>query len=90
MSRKVFSIFFLGALFLTLGLKAVQLGWFDPHPPLELNREPALLFFNKARGCECEQFVYNHADAQMDVWNAPVRVIKIDMNHRPGITSLCG
>ena len=85
MSRKVLWIIFFGALALTLGLKAVQLGWFTPHPPLELDREPALLFFNKTRGCECELFVYNNAEAQMNSWNAPVRVIRIDLDRRPDL-----
>lgn len=78
-------ILFLVSLTLTLGLKAAQLGWFTPHPPLELDGQPALLFFNKARGCECELFVYHHANAQIDVWNVPVRVIHIDMDHRPDL-----
>lgn len=64
-------IFFLASLTLTLGLKAVQLGWFAPRPPLDLDGKPVLLFFNKARGCECELLVYNNANAQMDDWTAP-------------------
>lgn len=85
MSRKVFWIFFLTALALTLGLKSAQLGWFAPRPPLELDGKPVLLFFNKARGCECELFVYNNADAQIDVWTAPLGIINIDMDHRPDL-----
>jgi hypothetical protein len=82
MSRRVFWVLFLTALAVTVSLKAVQLGWFAPRPPLALKGEPALLFFNKARGCECELRVYNNADAQMDAWNTPVRVIRIDMEQR--------
>ncbi len=85
MSRKVLWLVFLLGLAFTLGLKAVQLGWFAPRPPLDLDGGPALLFFNKARGCECELFVYNNAEAQMEVWNAPLRVIKIDMDRRPDL-----
>jgi len=85
MSRRALWIFFFAALALTLGLKVIQLGWFAPRPPLELDGEPVLLFFNKARGCECELFVYNNAAAQMDVWNVPLRIIKIDMDHRPDL-----
>jgi hypothetical protein len=85
MSRKVFWIFFLTALTVTLGLKVVQTGWFAPRPPLELDGEPALLFFNKARGCECELLVYNNAEAQMDVWQAPVSIINIDSDRRPDL-----
>jgi hypothetical protein len=85
MRRKVLWGFFFAALILTLGLKAVQLGWFTSHPPLDLHGEPALLFFNKARGCECELRVYNNATAQMDAWNAPLRLIRIDMDRRPDL-----
>ena len=85
MSRKIVWILFLGALAVTLGLKAVQLGWFALRPPLELDGKSVVLFFNKARGCDCELFVYNNANAQMDVWNAPVRVIRIDMDQRPDL-----
>jgi hypothetical protein len=83
--KRAWWFFFLAALGLTLGLKALQLGWFAPRPPLELDGKPVLLFFNKARGCECEMFVYNHAEAQVAVWNAPVRVIRIDLDHRPDL-----
>lgn len=82
MTRRVFWILFLASLTLTLGLKAVQLGWFAPRLPLELEGKPALLFFNKARGCECELLVYHNANAQMDDWTAPLRVIHIDLDHR--------
>ena len=85
MNRKVLWIIFFGALALTFGLKAAQLGWFTPHPPLELDGEPALLFFNKLRGCECELFVYNNAETQMNSWNASVHVIRIDLDHRPDL-----
>ncbi len=85
MNRRVVWLFFLGALFLTLGRKAVQLGWLVPRPPLKLDGEPALLFFNKTRGCECELLVYNNAEAQMNDWEAPVRVIHIDLDRRPDL-----
>jgi hypothetical protein len=83
-------LFFLSVLALTVGLKAVQQGWFDPRPPLELDGEPALLFFNKSRGCECELFVYNNANAQINAWNAPVRVIHIDLERRPDLAQQYG
>ena len=83
MTRRVFWILFLASLSLTLSLKAVQLGWFNPRPPLELDGKPALLFLNKTRGCECELFVYNNANAQMDDWIASLLVIHIDLDHRP-------
>jgi hypothetical protein len=85
MSRKVlWSVFLLG-LAVTLGAKAVQLDWFAPRPPLELDGEPAMLFFNKAHGCECEMLVYNNANTQMEEWSAPIRLIRIDMDQRPDL-----
>jgi hypothetical protein len=56
MKRSALWIPFLAALVLTLGLKAVQLGWFAPRPTLEL-----------------------------DVWHAPARGIRIDMDQRPDL-----
>ena len=86
MTRKALWMIFFAALILTLGLKAAQLGWFNLHMPLDLQNQPALLFFNKSRGCECEMLVYNNANAQMDSWNAPLRVNFIDMERRPDLT----
>lgn len=82
---RAFWILFLASLTLTLSLKAVSEGWFAPRPPLDLDGKPALLFFNKARGCECELLVYNNANAQVDEWTAPLRVIRIDMDRRPDL-----
>jgi hypothetical protein len=85
MSRKIIWIIFFVALALILGLKAVQLGWFVLRPPLEQDGKPVLLFFNKVRGCECELFVYNNAESQINRWTAPVRVIRIDLDLRPDL-----
>ena len=85
MNRRIVWSLFFGALALTFVLKAVQLGWFDPRPSLELDGEPALLFFNKSRGCECEMLVYNNANAQIHSWIAPVRVVHIDLDRRPDL-----
>jgi len=84
-NRKVLWIVFLSACALTIGLKAYQLGWFAEHLPLELDGEPVLLFFNKSRGCECEMFVYDNAEKQMSAWDAPVRVIRLDLDRRPDL-----
>lgn len=90
MSRRIIWILFFALLILTLGLKAVQLGWFTPRPPLNLDAKPALLFFNKSRGCECELLVYNNANSQMDLWKTSMRVIRIDMDHRPDLVRQYG
>jgi hypothetical protein len=82
MGRKYIWILFIGAIAITLGIKAFTLGWFSPREPLELGKRPALLFFNKARGCECELYVYNNANAQINEWDAPVNVIGIDLDRR--------
>jgi hypothetical protein len=82
MNRKTLWIVFFSALILTFGLKAAQLGWFNPRPPLALDGKPVLLFFNKSRGCECEMLVYNNAETQMNSWNASVQVIHIDLDQR--------
>jgi hypothetical protein len=82
MDRKYIWILFIGAIAITLGIKAFTLGWFSPREPLELGNRPALLFFNKARGCECELYVYNNANAQINEWDAPVNVIGVDLDRR--------
>lgn len=51
-----------------LGMKAVSLGWFARQQSLELNGQPALLFFNLSRGCECQLVVARNADAQVAAW----------------------
>lgn len=85
MSRRVFWVVFLAMLALTLGAKAVQQGRLTPRLPLELDDKPALLFFNKTHGCECELFVYNNAEAQIRSWDAAMQVICIDMDRRPDL-----
>lgn len=85
MKRALAWFLLLGSLAFILGLKAVQRGWFAPRPPLEMNGEPAILFFNKSRGCECELFVYNNARAQIEAWDAPIQVFQIDFDRRPDL-----
>ena len=69
MNRKIVWSLFLGALALTLGLKAVQLGWLYPKPPLELNGQPTVLVFIRFDGaCECVRFVNDNALAQVTNW----------------------
>lgn len=85
MSRKFVWIFFFVVLALILGLKAVLLDWFVLRPAFELDGKPALILFNKVRGCECELLVYNNAESQMDEWDATVRVIRIDLDLRPDL-----
>lgn len=85
MKRSVLWIVFLAVLVLILGLKALQEGWFSSYPSLELGGAPALLFFNKTRGCECELLVYNNANLQMENWITSIKVHTIDLDRRPDL-----
>jgi hypothetical protein len=82
-----------GAL-IVLGAKGIQRGWFAPRPPVELGGEPALLFFNLDRGCECVLVIYQRADAQIDAWPAAahhgVPLHRINMERRPDLIKQYG
>jgi hypothetical protein len=85
----------LAGLFLgLLALKAVQEGWFAPRPPLELNSQPALVFFTLSRGCECQMTVVQSAETQLAAWVLPVdlglNVIRVDINRRPDLARQYG
>jgi peptidoglycan/LPS O-acetylase OafA/YrhL len=85
----------LAALFLgPMVLKAVQEGWFAPSPPLELNSQPALVFFTLSRGCECQMTVVQSAEAQLAAWELPadlgLNVIRVDINRRPDLARQYG
>ena len=85
----------LAALFLgPMVLKAVQEGWFAPSPPLELNSQPALVFFTLSRGCDCQMMVVQSADAQLAAWALPVdlglNVIRVDFDRRPDLARQYG
>jgi hypothetical protein len=77
-----------------LGIKAVQEGWFEPRPPLELNSQPALVFFTVSRGCDCQMTVVHSAEAQLAAWELPARpgliVIRVDFNRRPDLARQYG
>jgi hypothetical protein len=85
----VVSIFFFGAVVLILILKSIELGWFAPQTPLALNNQPALLFFNNDRGCECAMFVYRHAEAQLSAWpdekHSGIPIIPVNLERRPDL-----
>ena len=74
------------AVAMVLVSKAIRLGWFDPRPQLKLNDQPALLFFNRDRGCECELLVYRSAEAQLAAWRQEdrfeVRIIALNLEQR--------
>lgn len=90
MNRKlVGGLFFLIVITLILGVKAVQMGWFIPKPPLVLNNQPAILFFNNDRGCECQLAIFNNADAQLSVWpeekHRGIPIFAINLERRPDL-----
>jgi hypothetical protein len=69
-----------------LGIKAVSLGWFAHRQPLNLNGQPALLFFNVSHGCDCQMLVSRNADAQVAAWpdtyRAGVAIYSISLERR--------
>ena len=87
--KVVVSIFFFGAVALILILKSIELGWFAPQTPLQLNNQPALLFFNNDRGCECAMYVYRHAETQLSAWpeekHSGIPIIPINLERRPDL-----
>ena len=82
-STIILAVFFLGLL-LVIGLKAVEEGWLSPREALELNGKPALVLFNRYKGCECELVVYEAAEYQIENWSEkdrngiPVYVFNLD------------
>jgi hypothetical protein len=66
--RTVILVLWISLVGVILGIKALSMGWFTRQQPLELNGQPALLFFNLARGCECQLVVARNADAQVAAW----------------------
>ncbi len=74
---------------IVLGVKGIQLGWFAARPLLDLDAEPALLFFNNDRGCECVLVIYQRADAQIAGWPTAARqgvpVRRINLEERPDL-----
>jgi hypothetical protein len=83
-----------GLILVLLGLKAMQTGWFEPRPPLEINGEPALVFFTLSRGCQCQMMVVHNAERQLGSWEVPKRLgldlIRIDFNRRPDLVTQLG
>lgn len=88
-SRRSIGLAVLAIVFIVLGAKGIQQGWFAPRPPLELGGKPALLFFNNDRGCECVLVIYQRADAQIASWAAADRdsvpVHRINLEQRPDL-----
>jgi len=81
----VFVVLVLGV----LGLKAARQGWFAVHLPLELNGQPALLFFTLSDGCDCQMKVIRSAATQIAFWEPSehlrIYIIWIDFDQRPDL-----
>jgi len=85
----------LAGLFLgLLALKAVQEGWFASRLSLEMNNQPALVFFTLSRGCKCQMTVVLSAEAQLTAWKLPaelgLNVIRVDFDRRPDLARQYG
>ena len=69
--------------------KGIDEGWFIPRTPLALDHKPAVLFFNRHKGCECSLVVYRAAANQVQNWSAEdrqgVQLIQIDLDRRPDL-----
>lgn len=83
-----------GAVLAVLAAKGIQSGWFAAPSPLELNGEPALLFFNNDRGCDCALVIYRRADVQMAAWSEEARhrvpLVPINLEQRPDVAKYYG
>lgn len=93
--RQTTALVVFGALVAVLGLvKAFNEGWFEPRTPLELNGQPALVFFTLRRGCDCQMNVVRAAEAQLNAWDGPaeagIPVLSVDFSRRPDLSEQYG
>lgn len=79
----------LGAIVVLLGVKVGRPLLTPAGPPIELNNQPALLFFNNDEGCECVLPLYARADSAIAAWMAAQRsqvpVQRILLYQRPDL-----
>ncbi len=72
-----------------LAIKAYSEGWFEARHALDLHQQPAVLFFNRKKGCECAKRVYQAAKEQVKHWpeenRQGVQLIQIDLDRRPDL-----
>jgi hypothetical protein len=78
-----------GAIVLLMGVKGGRPFLLPAGPPIELNNQPALLFFNNDEGCECVMPLYQKADAVIAAWpperRAQVPLHRIVLDERPDL-----
>jgi len=92
--RTVGLVVLLSLVGVVLGIKAVSRGWFSHRQPLDLQGQPALVFFLLGQGCECQMKVINNAEAQIEDWEVPgevsLRLLRVDINRRPDLARQYG
>jgi len=85
---------FLIPLLAIMAFKVYDEGWLLPRTPLELNGKPAVLFYNRHKGCECALIVYRAADRQVQGWTEEdrrgVQLVRIDLDRRPDLGTQYG
>jgi len=85
--RKAIGLGFLGILLIVLALKFMPQSAPAESQTLDLNGEPALLFFNIDEPCECMQKLVEGADAQINRWSKKARagipVYRINFEEQP-------
>lgn len=78
-----------GAIVLLMGVKMGRPFLTPAGPPIELNNQPALLFFNNDEGCECVMPLYQKADAVIAAWppeqRAQVPVYRVVLDDHPDL-----
>lgn len=72
-----------------LAIKSINDNWFEPQTPLELNGQPALVFFTLGKGCECQMKVIRNAEEQLAIWQVLVDnqllIFTVDFSRRPDL-----
>ena len=62
--------------------------WYWSGKSLELNDSPALVFFNRHKGCDCILKYYQMADVELLTWmennQTGLQVILVDLDDQPG------
>ncbi len=90
--RRVMALILLGVVVMAmLAIKSFNDGWFEPQTPLELNSQPALVFFTLGRGCECQMLVIRNAETQLAAWpvamEEQISILRVDFSRRPDLVS---
>jgi hypothetical protein len=87
-------ILFSAVVMAVLAIKSFNENWFEPQIPLELNNQPALIFFTLGRGCECQMKVVRAAEVQMAAWpvvnEALIPIFRVDFSRRPDLSTQYG